>query len=248
VTDEIQVFLALEYWLKLRVPMEQAIRHYKERVKALGYLNTSIRDSQTSSGPVLSSSSLMDGMFELTDHEGLPSGQISVTLKWTFTYLPPGSSSITTQQIEITGRATLERQTSQDKEKTETQTMTKDPPLIPQPTVSEMEQTTASDNEKSSSSVTPAPKTVIVMEAGEATAVSEEEDEEESQFSEGQVITASSQSDESEISELQQPPTVVDVQDSSEVIGHLVVTVEALEALTSIIKDPERDHSLTPLA
>ncbi len=46
VTDEIQVFGTLEYWLKLRVPMEQAIRLYKERVKALGYLNTSMRDSQ----------------------------------------------------------------------------------------------------------------------------------------------------------------------------------------------------------
>lgn len=40
---------------------------------------------------------------------------------------------------------------------------------------------------------------------------------------------------------------VVDVQDSSEVIGHLVVTVEALEALTSILKDPERDRPLSAL-
>uniref|UniRef100_A0A671N2E9 C2 domain-containing protein n=1 Tax=Sinocyclocheilus anshuiensis TaxID=1608454 RepID=A0A671N2E9_9TELE len=481
VTDEIQVFGALEYWLKLRVPMEQAIRLYKERVKALGYLNTSMRDSQALSVPVPSCPSLMDGdlnelnitihsccdlrsrgphtqpspyiiyklydfpdhdtpiisstnepqfedhmvfpvamnsdldvllrsealvfyvfddldvenqlylgkarvplislahdktitgMFELTDPEGLPSGQISVTLQWKFTYLPPTSSAITTQQTTITGRMTPERQT-------ETQLMTKDPPLIPQPTVSE---------------------TVIVLEAGEATAVSEEEDEEESHFSEGQVITASSQSDESEISEeLQEPLTgcmsvvirscdallhqpsecirveivsmslkpgsrvaedsaivrlfveysflglpsvetplslkkplpghsvsynfsnvihvdkesnqsrrqtlravlegrkrqlehikftmvsdppeeeeqdeecedvgvaylrildimekhrdmkdvslnIVDVQDSSEVIGHLVVTVEALEALTSIMKDPERDQPLTTLA
>uniref|UniRef100_A0A8C1JBF8 RPGRIP1 like n=1 Tax=Cyprinus carpio TaxID=7962 RepID=A0A8C1JBF8_CYPCA len=487
VTAEIQVFGALEYWLKLRVPMEQAIRLYKERVKALGYLNTSMRDSQAS---VPSSPSLMDGdlnelnitihsccdlksrgphtqpspyiiyklynfpdhdtpiisstnepqfedhmvfpvamnsdfdallrsealvfyvfddldvenqlylgkarvplillahdktitgMFELKDPEGLPSGQISVTLKWKLTYLPPTSSAITTQQTTITGRTTPERQTSQNKEKThtETQLMNKDPPLIPQPTVSE---------------------TVIVMEAGEATAISEEEDEEESHFSEGQVITASSQSDESEISEeLQEPLTgcmsvvirscdallhqpsecirveivsmslkpgsrvaednaivrlfveysflglpsvetplslkkplpghsvsynfsnvihvdkesnqprrqtlravlegrnrqiehikftvvsdppeeeeqdeecedvgvaylrildimekhrdmkdvslnIVDVQDSSEVIGHLVVTVEALEALTSIMKDPERDQPLTTLA
>uniref|UniRef100_A0A9J7YPI3 RPGRIP1 like n=1 Tax=Cyprinus carpio carpio TaxID=630221 RepID=A0A9J7YPI3_CYPCA len=475
VTAEIQVFGALEYWLKLRVPMEQAIRLYKERVKALGYLNTSMRDSQAS---VPSSPSLMDGdlnelnitihsccdlksrgphtqpspyiiyklynfpdhdtpiisstnepqfedhmvfpvamnsdfdallrsealvfyvfddldvenqlylgkarvplillahdktitgMFELTDPEGLPSGQISVTLKWKLTYLPPTSSAITTQQTTITGRTTPERQTSQNKEKThtETQLMNKDPPLIPQPTVSEapmpkprqrtlpksttkrvsfvdvtelerqMEQTTASDegdDEEPKSSVSPAPKTVIVMEAGEATAISEEEDEEESHFSEGQVITASSQSDESEISEeLQEPLTdvqgedddsddcivpaqssqhkkqpsecirveivsmslkpgsrvaednaivrlfveysflglpsvetplslkkplpghsvsynfsnVVDVQDSSEVIGHLVVTVEALEALTSIMKDPERDQPLTTLA
>uniref|UniRef100_A0A672QG30 C2 domain-containing protein n=1 Tax=Sinocyclocheilus grahami TaxID=75366 RepID=A0A672QG30_SINGR len=481
VTDEIQVFGALEYWLKLRVPMEQAIRLYKERVKALGYLNTSTSDSQALSVPVPSCPSLMDGdlnelnitihsccdlrsrgphtqpspyiiyklydfpdhdtpiisstnepqfedhmvfpvalnsdldallrsealvfyvfddldvenqlylgkarvplislahdktitgMFELTDPEGLPSGQISVTLQWKFTYLPPTSSAITTQQTTITGRTTPERQT-------ETQLMTKDPPLIPQPTVSE---------------------NVIVLEAGEATAVSEEEDEEESHFSEGQVITASSQSDESEISEeLQEPLTgcmsvvirscdallhqpsecirveivsmslkpgsrvaedsaivrlfveysflglpsvetplslkkplpghnvsynfsnvihvdkesnqsrrqtlravlegrnrqlehikftmvsdppeeeeqdeecedvgvaylrildimekhrdtkdvslnIVDVQDSSEVIGHLVVTVEALEALTSIMKDPERDQPLTTLA
>uniref|UniRef100_A0A673H4U1 C2 domain-containing protein n=2 Tax=Sinocyclocheilus rhinocerous TaxID=307959 RepID=A0A673H4U1_9TELE len=348
VTDEIQVFGALEYWLKLRVPMEQAIRLYKERVKALGYLNTSMRDSQALSVPVPSCPSLMDGdlnelnitihsccdlrsrgphtqpspyiiyklydfpdhdtpiisstnepqfedhmvfpvamnsdldallrsealvfyvfddldvenqlylgkarvplislahdktitgMFELTDPEGLPSGQISVTLQWKFTYLPPTSSAITTQQTTITGRTTPERQT-------ETQLMTKDPPLIPQPTVSEapmpkprqrtlpksttkrvsfvdvtelekqMEQTTASDegdDEEPKSSVTPAPKTVIVLEAGEATAVSEEEDEEESHFSEGQVITASSQSDESEISEeLQEPLTDVQGED-----------------------------------
>lgn len=54
------------------------------------------------------------------------------------------------------------------------------------------------------------PQTVIVMDAGQATAVSEEEDEEESHFSEGQVITASSHSDESEISEeLQEPQTGV---------------------------------------
>uniref|UniRef100_A0A673H5K1 C2 domain-containing protein n=1 Tax=Sinocyclocheilus rhinocerous TaxID=307959 RepID=A0A673H5K1_9TELE len=497
VTDEIQVFGALEYWLKLRVPMEQAIRLYKERVKALGYLNTSMRDSQALSVPVPSCPSLMDGdlnelnitihsccdlrsrgphtqpspyiiyklydfpdhdtpiisstnepqfedhmvfpvamnsdldallrsealvfyvfddldvenqlylgkarvplislahdktitgMFELTDPEGLPSGQISVTLQWKFTYLPPTSSAITTQQTTITGRTTPERQT-------ETQLMTKDPPLIPQPTVSEVTypQTSRSIHKSMLN-------TVIVLEAGEATAVSEEEDEEESHFSEGQVITASSQSDESEISEeLQEPLTgcmsvvirscdallhqpsecirveivsmslkpgsrvaedsaivrlfveysflglpsvetplslkkplpghsvsynfsnvihvdkesnqsrrqtlravlegrnrqlehikftmvsdppeeeeqdeecedvgvaylrildimekhrdmkdvslnIVDVQDSSEVIGHLVVTVEALEALTSIMKDPERDQPLTTLA
>uniref|UniRef100_A0A8C1U5M6 RPGRIP1 like n=1 Tax=Cyprinus carpio TaxID=7962 RepID=A0A8C1U5M6_CYPCA len=244
VTDEIQVFGALEYWLKLRVPMEQAIRLYKERVKALGYLNTSMRDSQASvpsspslmggdlnelnitihsccdlksrgphtqpspyiiyklynfpdhDTPIISSTNepqfedhmvfpvamnsdldvllrsealvfyvfddldvenqlylgkarvplislahdkTITGMFELTDPEGLPSGQISVTLKWKLTYLPPTSSAITTQQTTITGRTTPERQTSQNKEKThtETQLMNKDPPLIPQPTVSE---------------------------------------------------------------------------------------------------------------
>ncbi|XP_056101710.1 protein fantom [Rhinichthys klamathensis goyatoka] len=354
VTDAIQVFGTLEYWLKLRVPMEQAIRLYKERVKALGYLNTSARDSQALSVPVASSSSLIHGdlnelnvtvhlccnlksraphtqpspyviyklydfpdhdtpiisstnepqfedhtvfpvamnsdldaflrsealvlyvfddlddenqlylgkarvplislahddtitgMFELTDPAGLPSGQISVTLKWKFTYLSPSSSALTTHQTKKT-----ERQTSQDKEKTETETqrMAKDPPLIPQPTVSEtplpkprqrtlpksaakrvsfvdvtelekqMEQTTASDdrNKETRSAVTPVPKTIIVMDAGQATAVSEEEDEEESHFSEGQLITTSSQSDESEISEeLQEPQTGVQGEDEED--------------------------------
>ncbi|XP_067292112.1 protein fantom isoform X2 [Pseudorasbora parva] len=364
VTDEIQVFGTLEYWLKLRVPMDQAIRLYKERVKALGYLNTRTRDSQALLVPVPSSSSLMDGdlnelnvtvhlccdlksrgphtqpspyviyklydfpdhdtpiisstnepqfedhtvypvamnsdldaflrsealvlyvfddldavdqlylgkarvplillahdetitgMFELTDPAGLPSGQISVTLKWKFTYLPPTSSAITTTHTKITGGTAPERQTSQDEEKTQTETqpMVKVPPIIPQPTVSEsplpkprqrtlpkstakrvsfvdvtelekqMEQTAASDddddddddddNKETRSSVIPVPKTVVVMEAGQATAVSEEEEEEESHFSEGQVITASSQSDESEISEeLQEPQTDVQGED-----------------------------------
>jgi len=84
-------------------------------------------------------------LFELTDPAGLPSGQISVTLKWKFTYLPPSSSALTTQQTKIApesrtsqDKEKTERQTSQDKEKTETQRMAKDPPLIPQPTVSEV--------------------------------------------------------------------------------------------------------------
>lgn len=44
VSGEIQVFGALDYWLRLRVPMEQAIRLYKERVKALGYINSTVKD------------------------------------------------------------------------------------------------------------------------------------------------------------------------------------------------------------
>uniref|UniRef100_A0A673G6M1 RPGRIP1 like n=1 Tax=Sinocyclocheilus rhinocerous TaxID=307959 RepID=A0A673G6M1_9TELE len=465
--------------LKLRVPMEQAIRLYKERVKALGYLNTSMRDSQVLSSslmdgdlnelnitihsccdlrsrgphtqpspyiiyklydfpdhdtPIISSTNepqfedhmvfpvamnsdldallrsealvlyvfddldvanqlylgkarvplislahdkTITGMFELTDPEGLPSGQISVTLKWTSTYLPPASSAITTQQTEITGRTTPERQTAQDKEKTQTETrpMTKDPPLIPQPTVSEV---MASPKHLSIQDHTVHKSTVIVLEAGEATAVSEEGDEEESQFSEGQVITAgcmsvvirscdallhqpsecirveivtlslkpgsrvaedsgivrlfveycflglpsvetplslkkplpghsvsynfsnvihvdkesnqprrqtlravlegrNKQLEHIKFTVVSDPPkeecedvgvaylrildimekrtdmkdvslNIVDVQDNSAVIGHLVVTVEALEALTSIMKDPERDRPLTTLA
>lgn len=340
VTDEIQVFGTLEFWLKLRVPMEQAIRLYKERVKALGYLNTNSKDSQVLSDHVPRSSSLGEGdlnelnitvhsccnlksrgphtqpssyviyklyhfpdhdvpiisstsdpqfedhmvfplamnsdldaflrsealllyvfddldvkdqmylgkarvllislvhdktimgKFELTDPAGLPSGQISVTLKWKFTYIPCGSSAITTQQTEMTSRETSERQTLQ-METTQSETlMPKDPPVLPKPVTSEtpmpkprqrtltkpttkrvsfmdvsefekqMEQTTAAiDDEAMGSPVTPVPKTVSVVEAVQPTAVSEDEDEEESRFSEGQLITASSQSDESEISE-----------------------------------------------
>ncbi|TRY85893.1 hypothetical protein DNTS_011915 [Danionella cerebrum] len=47
-SEEVQVFGTLEYWLKLKVPMEQAVRLYKERVKALGFHNSSLRDRQVS--------------------------------------------------------------------------------------------------------------------------------------------------------------------------------------------------------
>lgn len=36
-------FGTLEYWVRLRVPMDQALRLYKERTKALGYVTTNIR-------------------------------------------------------------------------------------------------------------------------------------------------------------------------------------------------------------
>lgn len=44
VNGESRVFGTLDYWLRLRVPMEQAIRLYKEKVKALGYLGFSNKD------------------------------------------------------------------------------------------------------------------------------------------------------------------------------------------------------------
>ncbi|MCJ8735878.1 hypothetical protein PDJAM_G00252510 [Pangasius djambal] len=61
VSGEIQVFGTLDYWLRLRVPMEQAIRLYKERVKALGYLNFSGKDQIQALTAPLSSSSFKDG-------------------------------------------------------------------------------------------------------------------------------------------------------------------------------------------
>ena len=33
-------FGAIEYWIRLRVPVDQALRLYKERTKALGYLGS----------------------------------------------------------------------------------------------------------------------------------------------------------------------------------------------------------------
>ncbi|KAL7868026.1 hypothetical protein SRHO_G00094100 [Serrasalmus rhombeus] len=57
VSGDIQAFGSLDYWLRLRVPIEQAIRLYKERAKALGYLSSSLRDqSQASTAPVPSTS------------------------------------------------------------------------------------------------------------------------------------------------------------------------------------------------
>ncbi|XP_036431859.1 protein fantom isoform X3 [Colossoma macropomum] len=57
VSGDIQAFGTLDYWLRLRVPIEQAIRLYKERAKALGFLSSSLRDqSQASTAPVPSTS------------------------------------------------------------------------------------------------------------------------------------------------------------------------------------------------
>ncbi|XP_062847506.1 protein fantom isoform X2 [Trichomycterus rosablanca] len=61
VIGEIQVFGTLDYWLRLRVPMEQAIRLYKERVKALSYINSSFKDQGQASTASLHSSSLKNG-------------------------------------------------------------------------------------------------------------------------------------------------------------------------------------------
>ncbi|XP_053497206.1 protein fantom isoform X3 [Ictalurus furcatus] len=61
VSGEIRVFGTLDYWLRLRVPMEQAIRLYKERDKALGYLSSSGKDQSQASTSHLSSFSSKDG-------------------------------------------------------------------------------------------------------------------------------------------------------------------------------------------
>ena len=36
----------VEYWVRLKVPMEQALRLYKERSKALGYITSNTRTTE----------------------------------------------------------------------------------------------------------------------------------------------------------------------------------------------------------
>ncbi|XP_065589340.1 protein fantom isoform X2 [Cyrtonyx montezumae] len=49
----IQNFGTIEYWIRLRVPMDQAISLYKERSKALGYITSSFREHESASQPSL---------------------------------------------------------------------------------------------------------------------------------------------------------------------------------------------------
>lgn len=41
-SDEVWSFGSVDYWLRLRIPMTETIRLYKEKVKALGYINTAL--------------------------------------------------------------------------------------------------------------------------------------------------------------------------------------------------------------
>ncbi|KAJ8343308.1 hypothetical protein SKAU_G00306370 [Synaphobranchus kaupii] len=55
VVGEVQSFGTLDYWLRLRLPMDQAIRLYKERMKALGYLSfNQVKEKQPPAGPQVS--------------------------------------------------------------------------------------------------------------------------------------------------------------------------------------------------
>ncbi|NXX50675.1 FTM protein, partial [Tricholaema leucomelas] len=46
IKGNIQNYGTVEYWIRLRVPMDQAIRLYKERSKALGYIASSFREHE----------------------------------------------------------------------------------------------------------------------------------------------------------------------------------------------------------
>uniref|UniRef100_A0A4W5L910 RPGRIP1 like n=1 Tax=Hucho hucho TaxID=62062 RepID=A0A4W5L910_9TELE len=68
VAGEVQSFGSVEYWVRLRVPMEQAIRLYKERVKALGYLSSAFNAEQQASTSTLTPQSVSaDGGMNLNE-------------------------------------------------------------------------------------------------------------------------------------------------------------------------------------
>uniref|UniRef100_A0A8C7Q9H2 C2 domain-containing protein n=1 Tax=Oncorhynchus mykiss TaxID=8022 RepID=A0A8C7Q9H2_ONCMY len=68
VAGEVQSFGSVEYWVRLRVPMEQAIRLYKERVKALGYLGSAFNTEQQVSTSTLTPHSVSaDGGMNLNE-------------------------------------------------------------------------------------------------------------------------------------------------------------------------------------
>ena len=59
-------FGAIEYWIRLRVPMEQAFRLLKEKMKAQGYIATTTRRSGKSSDEAEQRQALDPNMNELT--------------------------------------------------------------------------------------------------------------------------------------------------------------------------------------
>ncbi|KAM9502382.1 protein fantom isoform 2-T5 [Salvelinus alpinus] len=68
VAGEVQSFGSVEYWVRLRVPMEQAIRLYKERVKALGYLSSAFNaEQQVSTSTLIPHSVSADGGMNLNE-------------------------------------------------------------------------------------------------------------------------------------------------------------------------------------
>ncbi|XP_030222334.1 protein fantom [Gadus morhua] len=46
VSGEVQCFGSLEFWMRLKVPMQQTLRLYRERLSALGYINTALREER----------------------------------------------------------------------------------------------------------------------------------------------------------------------------------------------------------
>lgn len=46
-SEELRSFGSVDYWLRLRVPMTETLRLYKDKVKAVGYVHSALsRDTQ----------------------------------------------------------------------------------------------------------------------------------------------------------------------------------------------------------
>lgn len=63
---DIGTFGVIEYWVRLRVPMEQAFRLLKEKMKAQGYLVTTSRQSTKTSDDIEQQREADSNMNELT--------------------------------------------------------------------------------------------------------------------------------------------------------------------------------------
>uniref|UniRef100_A0A674MG23 RPGRIP1 like n=1 Tax=Takifugu rubripes TaxID=31033 RepID=A0A674MG23_TAKRU len=125
------------------------------------------------------------GVFELTDDSGHPAGHIEVMLKWKSTYLLPSSSISTTKdgQYFLPGSTFLltggrKEEVEQEKE-------------VLHPWQDEEKDETQEEERANGDAVNATP----------ASQSTEEEKDEESQFSEGQLVSTSCQSDDSELSE-----------------------------------------------
>ncbi|XP_035521640.1 protein fantom [Morone saxatilis] len=55
-SDEVRSFGSVDYWLRLRIPMTETIRLYKEKVKAAGYVHTALNEDAQLHPPGSSSS------------------------------------------------------------------------------------------------------------------------------------------------------------------------------------------------
>ncbi|XP_010881536.2 protein fantom [Esox lucius] len=73
VAGEVQSFGSLSYWVRLRVPIEQAIRLYKERMRALGYISSALREENQALNSTLTSR-------PLTAAGGPDMNELSVTI------------------------------------------------------------------------------------------------------------------------------------------------------------------------
>uniref|UniRef100_A0A4W5KYM7 RPGRIP1 like n=1 Tax=Hucho hucho TaxID=62062 RepID=A0A4W5KYM7_9TELE len=81
VAGEVQSFGSVEYWVRLRVPMEQAIRLYKERVKALGYLSSAFNAEQQVASGHCNQTNLSWTDYSVSADGGMNLNELNVTVR-----------------------------------------------------------------------------------------------------------------------------------------------------------------------